>query len=96
MIKRCVRCGKEINVRQSNYKYCTECRPIVKRERNAAYLALWRKRNREKFLKYTREAMRKYREQHIEHYREYDRKYREEQKRKLIREILSATGVKPK
>ena len=79
MIKRCARCGKQINVRQSNYKNCAECRPIAKRERNAAYFALWGKRNREKHLKHAREAM---------------RKDRRNQKLKLIREILSAKEIR--
>lgn len=43
-----------------------------------------------------REAARRYYQINREHKREYMRKYCEEQKRKLIREILSATGVKPK
>lgn len=90
MIKKCVRCGKEFDAHRFNVKYCDDCRPIVKREQNRESRRRWLKANPEK----QRECARRWKKAHPEKNREYKRRQRENAKRKLIREILSAKGVK--
>lgn len=47
-VKVCLVCGKEYQPTNGRQKYCTECGPTMKAERDRAYAAKWNKANAEK------------------------------------------------
>lgn len=75
----CERCGKKIRQKAPTHKYCSECKPIVKKERDRIYDLNKRKPRSSEYLKnYRRMYYQKHRKEICEYHKAYYLKHKEE------------------